>query len=359
MLNLEIPMGCQKLTYHPEKTSLKVVYNALKNNEKSCVGVYRYGFNGMEKDEVVKGNGNSYDFGAKMYDSRVGRWLSADPLERKYPMVTPYMFANNSPIIYNDPDGKSGELTIVKDANGKPTKFVIKANLHFYTGDISLSKFNHKRLVNEMVEQFNSQKLELSYDGQTLPVELDLNSDLTYSNDFNHIKFEEDGSFEPANHTKAHQILPGNNTDFFNLKNNYIRIEDLNTVSKNSIGGQTGLWNVNDLEKGSTTALHEFLHGLGMIHPRVYLEDGSGGYYESTEVDLEPGSDIPISYPKNTKYKSTGKNINPNDRVVTDNEINQFIINVMEIRGNTYIGVGNPSTGSVLTDREGNTIDSN
>lgn len=30
---------------------------------------YRYGFNGMEKDDEVKGSGNSYDFGARMYSS--------------------------------------------------------------------------------------------------------------------------------------------------------------------------------------------------------------------------------------------------------------------------------------------------
>jgi len=37
---------------------------------------YRYGFNGMEKDDEVKGEGNSLDFGARIYDPRVGRWMS-------------------------------------------------------------------------------------------------------------------------------------------------------------------------------------------------------------------------------------------------------------------------------------------
>jgi len=36
---------------------------------------YKYGFNGKEKDDEVKGNGNSYDFGARIYDPRIGRWL--------------------------------------------------------------------------------------------------------------------------------------------------------------------------------------------------------------------------------------------------------------------------------------------
>jgi len=31
---------------------------------------YRYGFNGMEKDDEVKGTGNSLDFGARIYDLR-------------------------------------------------------------------------------------------------------------------------------------------------------------------------------------------------------------------------------------------------------------------------------------------------
>ena len=67
---------------------------------------YRYGFNGMEKDDEVKGNGNSYDFGARLYDSRVGRWLSLDPLASKYPNLSPYNFVANSPIIFIDPDGE-------------------------------------------------------------------------------------------------------------------------------------------------------------------------------------------------------------------------------------------------------------
>lgn len=37
----------------------------------------------MEKDNEVKGSGNSLDFGARIYDSRLGKWLSTDPLQTK------------------------------------------------------------------------------------------------------------------------------------------------------------------------------------------------------------------------------------------------------------------------------------
>jgi len=67
---------------------------------------YRYGFQGQEKDDEVKGTGNSYDFGARIYDSRIGRWLSSDPLESKYPSLSSYNFVANTPLMAIDPDGK-------------------------------------------------------------------------------------------------------------------------------------------------------------------------------------------------------------------------------------------------------------
>jgi RHS repeat-associated protein len=60
----------------------------------------------MEKDNEIKVNGGSYDFGARIYDSRLGRWLSLDPLMKKYPGLNPYSGIGNNPIFYIDPDGQ-------------------------------------------------------------------------------------------------------------------------------------------------------------------------------------------------------------------------------------------------------------
>jgi RHS repeat-associated protein len=62
------------------------------------LGNYRYGFNGKENDNEVKGNGNQQDYGMKVYDPRVGKFLSVDPITCQYPELTPYQFASNSPI---------------------------------------------------------------------------------------------------------------------------------------------------------------------------------------------------------------------------------------------------------------------
>jgi RHS repeat-associated protein len=66
---------------------------------------YRYGFNGKENDNEVKGEGNQQDYGFRIYDPRLGRFLSVDPLTADYPWYTPYQFAGNNPIKFIDLDG--------------------------------------------------------------------------------------------------------------------------------------------------------------------------------------------------------------------------------------------------------------
>lgn len=66
---------------------------------------YRYGFNGQEADDETNGSGNSYDFGERIYDSRLGKFVSADPLAPSFPWWSPYIFAGNTPIQAIDLDG--------------------------------------------------------------------------------------------------------------------------------------------------------------------------------------------------------------------------------------------------------------
>ncbi len=135
-------MGCLKLT-HDQRPELRVVHGKkavassdwVKRVRSSYLfgmlmpgrhdeingNPYTYGFNGMERDEEVKGAGNSYDFGARMQDPRLGRWLSPDPMEAKYPMYSTYSAFNNNPIIYIDPDGKDWEISTTVDNNGNQT----------------------------------------------------------------------------------------------------------------------------------------------------------------------------------------------------------------------------------------------
>jgi len=74
---------------------------------------YRYGFNGKENDNDVKGIGNQQDYGMRIYDPRVGRFLSVDPLDQTYPWWSSYQFAGNMPIKHVDKDG----LEVEEDEN--------------------------------------------------------------------------------------------------------------------------------------------------------------------------------------------------------------------------------------------------
>jgi RHS repeat-associated protein len=123
-------MGCQKLTYHQEpafSASWKIFSFGKEKSVSTpnfCIDYYaygmqmpgrfggesaRYGFNGMEKDDEVKGEGNSYTTEFRQYDPRVGRWLSIDPLFKNFPWQSPYVAFDNNPIINNDPKGAAAE----------------------------------------------------------------------------------------------------------------------------------------------------------------------------------------------------------------------------------------------------------
>lgn len=59
---------------------------------------YRYGFQSQERDDEIKGSGNSLNYEYRMHDTRLGRFFVVDPLTTKYPQWTPYQFAGNQVI---------------------------------------------------------------------------------------------------------------------------------------------------------------------------------------------------------------------------------------------------------------------
>jgi RHS repeat-associated protein len=65
---------------------------------------YRFGYNGKEDDDEW----GKQDYGFRISDPRIGRFLSVDPLSGKFPYWSPYAFAGNTPIYAIDLDG--GEI---------------------------------------------------------------------------------------------------------------------------------------------------------------------------------------------------------------------------------------------------------
>ena len=73
---------------------------------------YRYGYNGQEKDDEVDNvSGSIYNFDFRTYDARLGRFYSVDPLTKKYPELTPYQFASNTPIWARELEGAEAQYS--------------------------------------------------------------------------------------------------------------------------------------------------------------------------------------------------------------------------------------------------------
>lgn len=65
---------------------------------------YRFGFSGLERDDDLKGAGNSYYTLDRLFDPRVGRWLSPDPVQLAH--ASPYVGFSNNPARFGDPRGQ-------------------------------------------------------------------------------------------------------------------------------------------------------------------------------------------------------------------------------------------------------------
>lgn len=94
---------------------------------------HRYGFNGKEADYEGEINTlNTYDYGFRIYNPRIARFLSVDPLAHKLPDHRPYNYCANNPILYIDPDGRDwykdneGHYRYNKDLNSVNAISILK-----------------------------------------------------------------------------------------------------------------------------------------------------------------------------------------------------------------------------------------
>jgi len=127
-------MGALKLTYYDRQRDLEVnslfLMRVLEKNgiaEKKRLSSSTYGFNGMEKDNSIKGQGNSYDYGFRMQDPRLGRFLSVDPATVSFPWSSPYAFAENDVIRSIDLEGKERFIIITNLSTQKTTRIELES----------------------------------------------------------------------------------------------------------------------------------------------------------------------------------------------------------------------------------------
>ncbi len=135
---------------------------------------YRYAFNGKEHDlEGLGGGGSTYDYGFRIYNSALGKFLSVDPLTRDYSMLTPYQFASNSPVSGVDLDGleyfyaADGTL-LAKLGTSTEVRLVTNDNLENFNfarearGEVTNTKFSETDKGKEIIKTKTEEMMTLS-----------------------------------------------------------------------------------------------------------------------------------------------------------------------------------------------------
>jgi RHS repeat-associated protein len=104
-----------------------------KSPSEKCVNAYTFGFNGQEKDDETYGDGNAIAYEARIYDSRLGKWFSLDPLMKKYANESNYIFTSNNPILYKDIEGKDKIVgyTVITDFGSAHFEIITKNEVMF------------------------------------------------------------------------------------------------------------------------------------------------------------------------------------------------------------------------------------
>lgn len=118
---------------------------------------YRYGFNGKEEDDEVKGDGNQQDYEMRIYDPRLGRFLSVDPLTSEFPWQSPFVFADNNPIALIDFKGMSGEPPTLQNVGKSFLKHIKVWSLRISTIRLAASALSVKYKV-KADKEYNAYK---------------------------------------------------------------------------------------------------------------------------------------------------------------------------------------------------------
>ncbi len=106
-------------------------FGGLMGGSVNLASSQRYKYNGKELDRT---HGlDWYDYGARMYDPALARWMVPDPMAEKYYSASPYAYCHDDPINAIDPDGCNPIFNTRGEYIGM-TKEGYTGQIYVYTG---------------------------------------------------------------------------------------------------------------------------------------------------------------------------------------------------------------------------------
>ncbi len=229
---------------------------------------YRFSFNGQEKDDEITGvTGSHLDFGARIYDARIGRWLSIDKYWSKFPALSGYSYAANSPIIIIDEGGNVIKLVGTDEEKRK-----------------NLCEL--QKLTNDELQMANDGTVLIVTHGSQNP-ETDLQSGTNLIQEL--IDDENTGTVMSVEHFRSEYGKLGE--EYKNWKGNVtFQVGDADENSYNGVGVDAStVFDENDMgdeiknEDGTTGRPTE----IGMGHELIHLRNLLKGILGKDEYDID------------------------------------------------------------------------
>ena len=211
---------------------------------------YRFGFNGEEKD--FENFNDAYDFGSRIYDSRLGRFTATDPLHKKYPGINPYHFSANCPIAMIDVGGLDG---IRNGSNA-----TITATIILIYDPVAIPIATAITAAANAQTNINTVWSAQTYNG------MNVTSNVTVT------------AMTQVAYNAAAAAGTLNPTDG---QTNVMQLTSDGTRSQVNFDQRTGSYDVSDLTGASNTAAHEFGHMLGLDDRYQYIQ----GYSTTTGAE--------------------------------------------------------------------------